>query len=110
MFELLPPYTEIDEKTNTDFGFRRHRITGAWLSSSLAVGERTLSGEQFAKYVHSVAQYLHIKGVRPPQYDKVPKWDLLRDYQKAGVRRLVEYTSTLLGDEMGLGKTVQVCI
>lgn len=125
MFEANPPYVEIfnpkgayptlksftqGDNLNREYGFKRHRITGAWLSSSLAVAERTLSPTEFTKYVGNVVKYLKLTGKRPPEYEKVPKWDLLRDYQKEGVQRLVEYRSTLLGDEMGLGKTVQVCI
>lgn len=125
MFKLPPPYTEVfnpkgayptlksystDETINYEYGFKRNRITGAWLTSSLAVAYRTLSPENFRKFLLEVKYYLKTPLNRSPDYESVPKWDLLRDYQKEGVQRLVEYRSTLLGDEMGLGKTVQVCI
>ena len=99
-----------EESINRNFGFKRNRVSGSWLSSSLATAEATLSPVEYGNFVTHVQKYLSFPAGRGAKYDTVANWSKLRQYQKDGVKRLVENKATLLGDEMGLGKTVQVAI
>lgn len=92
---------------NRERGFKFNRIHGVWTSSAINVARSELTPFEFSEYLLKIEKWNKIE-----HHKKIDDnfRHLLRDYQKIGVKRLMDSRSLLLGDEMGLGKTIQTAV